>query len=102
MENKFDYEKRYSGPIYLHTIKAELFNLKKDHAKITSLNPRKKYVDKPTAIGTVQVVTRAENIEELKRFPYSMNSIGKQLKKAYKGDELIVPLRIIKTIITNV
>ena len=99
---KFDYGSRYNGPIYVHTIYTEVYNLKKDHAKITSKDPRKKYVDNPTAIGTRDVVTRAKNIEELKRFPQCLTILGRKVKQSFKGDELVVPVRITKTIETNV
>jgi len=100
--DKFDFTKPYNGPIYVHTIYTEVYNLKKDHEKITSSNPRKKYVDNPTAVGTRDLVTRAKDVEELKRFPHSLQMLGRKVKKSFKGDELIVPVRITKTIITNV
>lgn len=100
--DKFDFTKPYNGPIYVHTIYTEVYNLKKDHERVKSADPRKKYVENPTAVGTRDLVTRAKNIEELKRFPHSLTILGRKIKKSFKGDELIVPVQITKTIVTNV
>ena len=89
-----DLNEHWSGPIYDLTVWVELFNLKKDHLRITSKNPRAKFVDKPTAIGKTWLVARTMDLKEINSEPRYLISAARRVKKNITGDELIIVTKL--------
>ena len=89
-----DLNDHYRGKIYDLTVTLEIYNLRKDHDKVRSKNPRAKYVDSPTAIGTTWLIARTKDCGLLNSEPRYLAAAARRVRNKIKGDELIVITKV--------
>ena len=102
MDEIGDLNKPWSGRIYDLQVRVEIYNLRKDHAKVVSKDPRKKYVDVPTDQGTTWLIARTKDKETLNSVPLYLHRAARRIRSKLKGNELIIITKVDENEFSNV
>ena len=97
-----DLSKPYNGILYVVKLKVELRNHKKGWESMNyPPNSPKLYVERPTAVGTCEIVSRFNDLDSIRNQPEYKDRIGRKIAKNYKSDMKLDIVEVVDWIATN-